>query len=132
MSDLLDVRGGQALEAAKAKLADLEEEERYAIARGDAEAAADRRAERMLLEEAALMLQQRREQLAHHLEALPRPERKARGPKPMTSALEVARTRQRLKDAGKPYGERTIALELGVSRDAVRYALGKDRRQPRE
>jgi hypothetical protein len=51
------------------------------------------------------------------------------GPQPLTSAAEIEATRQRLEAEGKPHGERSIARELSVSRDAVRYALGKDRRR---
>lgn len=50
------------------------------------------------------------------------------GPRPMTTAEEVELARQELEDRGMPSGERSIAKLLGVSRDAVRYALGKDRR----
>ncbi|MBF6604203.1 MAG: hypothetical protein IVW53_01285 [Chloroflexi bacterium] len=54
------------------------------------------------------------------------------GPQPMVTAGDVARTRQELASWGRPAGERSIADELGVSRDAVRYALGKDRRRRRD
>lgn len=50
------------------------------------------------------------------------------GPAPITSLEEVEKTRAQLKKDGRPSGERSIASALGVSRDAVRYALGKDRR----
>jgi len=49
------------------------------------------------------------------------------GPPPMTTREEVERTRRDLASRERPAGERSIAAELGVSRDAVRYALGKDR-----
>jgi hypothetical protein len=49
------------------------------------------------------------------------------GPSPMTTEEEVERMRAELVAAGKPSGERSIAAALGVSRDAVRYAEGKDR-----
>lgn len=52
----------------------------------------------------------------------------ARGPRPMTTPEEIVQAKRRLEAAEKPSGERPIAKELGVSRDAVRYALGKDRR----
>ena len=50
------------------------------------------------------------------------------GPDPMTTLAEVEATREILSGAGQPSGERSIAKWLGVSRDAVRYAQGKDRR----
>ena len=46
----------------------------------------------------------------------------------MTTLAEVEATREMLAAAGQPSGERSIAKWLGVSRDAVRYAQGKDRR----
>jgi hypothetical protein len=52
------------------------------------------------------------------------------GPKPLSREVVVA-SRQKLEVAGKPSGERSIAADLGSSRDAVRYALGKDRPKPR-
>lgn len=55
----------------------------------------------------------------------------AHGPPPMTTADEVERIRRRLVEDERPAGERSIAKEIGVSRDAVRYALGKDRRATR-
>lgn len=56
-------------------------------------------------------------------------ERGRRGPRPMTTAEEVERVRAELEASpGESPGERSIAKRLGVSRDAVRYALGKDRR----
>lgn len=51
------------------------------------------------------------------------------GPQPMTTIPEVERARRDLQAEGVWAGERSIARKLGVSRDAVRYALGKDRRQ---
>jgi hypothetical protein len=51
------------------------------------------------------------------------------GPRPMTTREQIERTRQELASRDRPAGERSIADELGVSRDAVRYALGKDRRR---
>ncbi len=56
------------------------------------------------------------------------PTRQRPGPDPMTSLAEVEATREMLAAAGQPSGERSIAKWLGVSRDAVRYAQGKDRR----
>jgi hypothetical protein len=53
------------------------------------------------------------------------------GPKPMVARGTVETTRRDLETEGEPSGERSIATRLGVSRDAVRYALGKDRRRPR-
>ena len=50
------------------------------------------------------------------------------GPDPMTTLAEVEATRQILAAAGQPSGERSIATRLGVSRDAMRYVQGKDRR----
>jgi hypothetical protein len=53
------------------------------------------------------------------------------GPSPMLTREQVERTGQDLASRCQPAGERSIAHELGVSRDAVRYALGKDpRRRP--
>jgi hypothetical protein len=52
------------------------------------------------------------------------------GPKPSTTKPAVEAARARLIQAGEPSGERAIAAHLGVSRGAVRYALGKDRRAP--
>lgn len=113
---------------------ELARAEAEAVAAGDAAAAADRRHERVLLEEAIIMLRQRRDARDHRLQVLAklteRP-RAIKGPKPMTTDREIATARQKLMDAGRDYGERSIARELGVSRDAVRYALGKDRRTPR-
>jgi hypothetical protein len=60
-------------------------------------------------------------------DALPKGSRS--GPRPMVSREEVERTRRELLDDRWPAGERSIAKVLGVSRDAVRYALGKDRRR---
>ena len=54
-----------------------------------------------------------------------------RGPRPMTTRAEVEAKRSELDAANRWSGERSIGLELGVSRDAVRYALGKDRRNPK-
>lgn len=51
------------------------------------------------------------------------------GPEPITTKAEVDRARKELNDEGRPSGERSIAGRLGVSRDAVRYASGKDRRR---
>ena len=48
------------------------------------------------------------------------------GPSPMLTREKVERMGQDLASRGLPAGERSIARELGVSRDAVRYALGKD------
>ena len=50
-----------------------------------------------------------------------------KGPAPMTTAEQVEATRRQLVDDDLPAGERSIARRLGTSRDAVRYALGKDR-----
>lgn len=50
------------------------------------------------------------------------------GPSPMVTASEVDRARETLIAQGRHSGERSIARLLGVSRDAVRYAEGKDRR----
>jgi hypothetical protein len=55
----------------------------------------------------------------------------SRGPRPMTTREAVDAMRRQLVDDSEPSGERPIAKRLGVSRDAVRYALGKDRRRPR-
>jgi hypothetical protein len=49
------------------------------------------------------------------------------GPPPITTPQAVEQTRRELESQGQSTGERSIAHELGVSRDAVRYALGKDR-----
>jgi hypothetical protein len=49
------------------------------------------------------------------------------GPPPITTPQAVEQTRRELESRGQSTGERSIALEFGVSRDAVRYALGKDR-----
>lgn len=57
----------------------------------------------------------------------PRPNRP--GPKPSTTAEAVEAERRRLEQDGAPAGERSIAEKLGVSKGAVRYALGKDRRK---
>lgn len=54
--------------------------------------------------------------------AAPRP-----GPRPLVERADVLAARAELEAAGLPAGERSIAARLGVSRDAVRYALGKDR-----
>jgi hypothetical protein len=51
------------------------------------------------------------------------------GPSPMLTREQVEHAGQDLASRGLPAGERSIALELGVSRDAVRYALGKDQRR---
>lgn len=126
--DLIDIRAEQALEATRFREAELERDERDAVQRGDAAAAVELRSQRMLLEEARLMLEQRQAVAWRRREQLPAPAKADRGPGPMTTALEVARKRQELEDDGKPSGERSIATALGVSRDAVRYALGKDRR----
>lgn len=48
-------------------------------------------------------------------------------PRQMTTREEVEAARRGLEKDGKPSGERSIAAALGISRDAVRYALGKDR-----
>jgi hypothetical protein len=115
-------------------MADLEHEEAAAVASGDAAGAADRRHERVLLEEAIVMLQQRRDSRDHRLHVLAKLTERTpttRGPKQMVTAREIADARQKLMDAGQDYGERSIAAKLGVSRDAVRYALGKDRRKSR-
>ncbi len=53
------------------------------------------------------------------------------GPSPLAKPDEVERVRRELEAAGESAGERSIAKKLGVSRDAVRYTLGKDRRRPR-
>ena len=54
------------------------------------------------------------------------------GPRPATTREEVDAKRAELtSDLGRPPGERMIADALGVTRDAVRYALGKDRRRKR-
>jgi orotate phosphoribosyltransferase-like protein len=47
----------------------------------------------------------------------------------MLTREQVEHAGQDLASRGLPAGERSIALELGVSRDAVRYALGKDQRR---
>ena len=57
--------------------------------------------------------------------------RRTRGPEPMTRLEEVEAAREALKAADQHSGERAIAKKLGISRDAVRYALGKDRREGR-
>jgi hypothetical protein len=62
------------------------------------------------------------EPVAEAVEAPVRP-----GPQPITTREEVEAERRRLVEEGKPAGERSIAKALGVGRDAVRYALGKDR-----
>ncbi len=49
------------------------------------------------------------------------------GPSQATSLPKVEAARERLAAQGRRCGERSIATELGVSRGAVRYALGKDR-----
>jgi hypothetical protein len=59
---------------------------------------------------------------------VPRPSG-TRGPRPMVEREAVERTRRELVTNGEPSGERMIAKRLGVSRDAVRYALGKDRKR---
>jgi len=51
------------------------------------------------------------------------------GPRPLVSRSEVEAARAELVERGLPAGERKLAERLGVSRDAVRYALGKDRRR---
>lgn len=51
--------------------------------------------------------------------------RKRPGPPLMVSREEVAATRARLEAEDRPSGERSIATALGVSREAVRHALGK-------
>jgi hypothetical protein len=51
------------------------------------------------------------------------------GPRPIIDRADVERARSEL--AGEWHGERSVAGRLGVSRDAVRYALGKDRRRKR-
>jgi hypothetical protein len=58
------------------------------------------------------------------------PERTRPGPPGSTTRAAVEAMRQRLEADDKPSGERAIADALGVSRGAVRYALGKDRRTP--
>jgi hypothetical protein len=58
-----------------------------------------------------------------------RPRRGERGPAGMVTRLQVDEARRALKESGKDSGERKIADHLGVSRDAVRYALGKDGRR---
>jgi DNA-binding CsgD family transcriptional regulator len=63
------------------------------------------------------------------LAARPEPRPDAHGPRPMITAAEVARTRQRLIADGELHGEREIARALGVSRGAVRWTEGKDRRR---
>jgi hypothetical protein len=71
----------------------------------------------------------RMQQRIAELEAqMPNDPQPTHGPKPATTREEVDRTRRLLADRGKPTGERAIGAYLGVSRDAVRYALGKDRR----
>lgn len=54
------------------------------------------------------------------------------GPRGIVSKAEVEAKRVELVANDEPAGERSIARALGVSRDAVRYALGKDRRRPRD
>ncbi|HYK96140.1 MAG TPA: hypothetical protein VE011_09785 [Candidatus Dormibacteraeota bacterium] len=61
---------------------------------------------------------------AHHPE--PRPTRP--GAPAATNSEAVAAARQRLVEAGQPSSEQAIATQLGVSRGAVRWAEGKDRR----
>lgn len=126
--DMLGFRAKQALQAAQQKLEELKGDEEVAIAQGDAETAVQRRGERVLLEERAIDLAQRVTRHERLVAMLPNP-KPARGPQPMVTALEIARKRQELLGAGKPFGERSIAKALGVSRDSVRYALGKDRRK---
>jgi hypothetical protein len=53
------------------------------------------------------------------------------GPPPMATGDQVEAMRELLAASRRPSGERSIARELGISRDAVRYALGKDRKRPR-
>jgi hypothetical protein len=49
----------------------------------------------------------------------------------MATGDQVEAMRELLAASRRPSGERSIARELGISRDAVRYALGKDRKRPR-
>src|SRR5215208_7125808 len=58
----------------------------------------------------------------------PAPRTTQPGPKPSTTPTAVDAARRRLEQDGQPSGERPIAADLGVSRGAVRHALGKDRR----
>ena len=50
-------------------------------------------------------------------------------PRQTFTEAEVESARATLHKLGLPSGERAIAKHLGGSRDAVRYALGKDRRR---
>ena len=51
------------------------------------------------------------------------------GPRPLITRADVEGARRDLQRGGAASGERSIAKILGVSRDTVRYALGKDRRR---
>jgi hypothetical protein len=124
-----DARARVALDATRAKLADLEAEERAARETADWATAQQRSAERTLLTEAMADLEERmaaNQRVRAEAAKLNRP-RPAHGPAPMVSAELVLTTQARLMADGKPYGERAVAKALGVSRSAVRYALGKDR-----
>jgi hypothetical protein len=127
--DELDANAGPALELARAMLADLEAEERAAREAADWSTADQRRGERERLAEAVELLEDRmnrRRRVRAEAAKLNRP-RPAHGPAPMVSAELVLTTQARLMADGKPYSERAVAKALGVSRSAVRYALGKDR-----
>ena len=47
--------------------------------------------------------------------------------RPALTRAAIEETRDALRAEGKPSGERSIALRLGVTRDVVRWTLGKDR-----
>jgi hypothetical protein len=129
MTDELDTHAGPALELARAMLADLEAEERAAREAADWSTADQRRGERERLAEAVELLEDRmnrHRRVRAEAAKLNRP-RPGHGPAPMVSAELVLATQARLMADGKPYGERAVAKALGVSRSAVRYALGKDR-----
>lgn len=61
----------------------------------------------------------------------PEPRPTGGGRLPATSLEDVEQAQRDLVAAGEPSGERAIAARLGVSRGAVRHALGKDRRPAR-
>ena len=115
--------------AADSMLARLERAERAAIAAGDAETAVQRRGERVLMEQQVIELRALKARFERTVARLPGPTPSKHGPKQMVTALEIARKRQELVEQDLPHGERPIAKALGVSRDAVRYALGKDKRK---